>query len=678
MRPSPWRGLFAVPTDPHQFEHCPLSTAPALHYRPEIDGLRALAVIPVVLFHAGLGFPGGFAGVDVFFVISGYLITAQIMRDLHAGTFSMLTFWERRARRILPASIVLVVAVLVAGAWVLTPADTTALGDSAQAQARFAANLYFRRSLDYFSGGGDDKPLLHMWSLAVEEQFYAVAPFLLLLLFTLRRRFGWGSIPWVIAAAILGSLGYCVWKLAGDPQAAFYLLPSRAWEMLVGAWVAAGPRAPFSSSSSIGRSLALTGIAGILAAYFFYDKSTRFPGMAALLPALGTALYIWASSSPPSETARSRLDVVRWLSRREVVFVGLISYSLYLWHWPLFAFSNYWQIFAHAPWLRWAMPLIAVLLAYLSWRFVEIPFRRRRWLPGRTGMLVASGAAIFAVYVAGYGIERSNGFAVLLTGEWDQITHERRDRLRWDKKTQPLQLADVQAGRYLRFAPPEETPRQLFVWGDSLAGTALPGIVAVAARHRVTVLAAWHGATPPAIGYVDSSAWSLGKHSPEYNRRIMDYIRDNRVQDVLLVGLWRYYLNESEKSGSAGVFADELVEVVKRLSDAGCRAWIMLDWPTYKMNVERLVFGHRYLGIEPKPFAPTPAQHHAETQTMRGLIPRLEQAGARVIDPAPFFLNQDASGYEYEADGHPLYFDEHHLSIRGADRLAPGLETIFE
>jgi hypothetical protein len=448
--------------------------------------------------------------------------------------------------------------------------------------------------------------------------------------------------------------------------------------MLTGAWIAVGPRPTFASSSRLGRSLALTGIAGILAAYFLYDNTTRFPGAAALLPALGTALYIWASSNPSPEPSASRLDPVRWLSRREVVFVGLISYSLYLWHWPLFAFSHYWQIFVQAPWLRFALPVIAVLLAYLSWKFVETPFRKKRWLPGRSGMLMASGAALVIVGLAAYGVERTHGLSGRLSGELANITLERKDRQRWERITQPLKLADVQAGRYLRFAPPEATPRQLFVWGDSLAGTALPGIVRIAARHRVTVLAAWHGATPPTIDYVDSSVWSLGKESPPYNRTILDYIRAQQIPDVLLIGLWSYYHSEAARHGAAEKFSDELVEVAKRLSEAGCRPWVMLDWPVYRMNVERLVFGQRYLGLTAQPFVPSAAQHHERTLAMRSLIPRLEQAGARIIDPAPYFLKPDTSGYEYESGGYPLYSDEHHLSVRGADRLAPGLETIFE
>ena len=218
---------------------------PHLRYRPEVDGLRAIAVMAVVLFHAGICLHGGFIGVDVFYVISGYLITALIARDLARGTFTLVGFWERRARRILPALIVVVLATLIAGGLLLLPADFVHLGKSAIAQAFFAANIYFCRNMGYFAAGTNQMPLLQTWSLAVEEQFYLFMPWLLMGLFyfpALRRR---RSLVTILAIVAGLSFVTSVYVVATQPTKAFYLLPSRAWELLLGAIIAVSPPAFF-------------------------------------------------------------------------------------------------------------------------------------------------------------------------------------------------------------------------------------------------------------------------------------------------------------------------------------------------------------------------------------------------------------------------------------------------
>ena len=260
-------------------------------YRPEIDGLRALAILPVVLFHLHVaGFAGGYVGVDVFFVISGYLITSLIQQELDRGEFSFVRFWERRARRILPALTVVVLFSLAAGWFILTPTDLDNLGASAFAQSLFGSNVLFWLQAGYFEPGAGSKPLLHSWSLAVEEQFYLCFPFMLVLLGMVGRI----SRVRLIAGFLLLSLVLSVYGVADHPTAAFYLLPTRAWELLLGAVLALAPglASRVSSADRWNEILSWLGLAAIAVAVFGYHAETPFPGLAALLPCLGTAAII--------------------------------------------------------------------------------------------------------------------------------------------------------------------------------------------------------------------------------------------------------------------------------------------------------------------------------------------------------------------------------------------------
>jgi peptidoglycan/LPS O-acetylase OafA/YrhL len=377
-----------------------------MKYRPEIDGLRALAVLPVMLFHARIpGFDGGFVGVDVFFVISGYLITSIIRSDLEKDRFSIITFYERRARRILPA-LFLVVACCLPAAWFwLWPNDLKAFSESVAAVALFSSNVLFLHQSGYFDTA-EIKPLLHTWSLAVEEQFYVLFPLLLFLAWRYARKW---LVP-SIAVIALSSLLLADWGSVENPEATFFLLPTRAWELALGAWVAF--HLAKSSQPKVGRRAAevisAAGLAAVVGAVFWLDESTPFPGRYALLPACGTALVILFAS--PGTIVR------RYLGSKPLVAVGLISYSAYLWHQPILSFA---RELSSEP-LGRAVPLalvgLSLGLAYLSWKYVEIPFRdRTRFTRRQVFTLAAMGSVIFF----GLGIvgHQANGFADRLTPE---------------------------------------------------------------------------------------------------------------------------------------------------------------------------------------------------------------------------------------------------------------------
>lgn len=297
-------------------------------YRPDVDGLRAGAVLAVILFHAGLGFSGGYIGVDVFFVISGFLITSLIVSDLQEGKFRLANFWERRARRIIPALAVVVLGTLIAGWFLLLPREYAALGKSAACQSVFGANFYFYRTTlgGYFAGVADEMPLLHTWSLAVEEQFYLIVPLTFAAVFRFPRLRTRRVLLALFGAGILVSFLASLYGVAHYRIAAFYLLPTRAWELLVGSALAIFPLTWMTKHRPTREILSFVGLAGILVPCWFYTGKTPFPGLAALPPCLGTALIIWSNSPLGHATVPTSLS--RLLATRPVVFVGLISSSI--------------------------------------------------------------------------------------------------------------------------------------------------------------------------------------------------------------------------------------------------------------------------------------------------------------------------------------------------------------
>jgi peptidoglycan/LPS O-acetylase OafA/YrhL len=335
-----------------------------LKYRAEIDGLRAFAVLPVILFHAGFElFSGGFIGVDVFFVISGYLITSIIIEDIESKRFSIVDFYERRARRILPALSVVVFFTAVVGWLILNPIELYNFGNAMLGVATFTSNIVFWKSQGYFDESAELNPLLHTWSLAVEEQYYVFFPIFLIMAW----RFGRSTVFWTIVVFTFVSLALSEWGWRNSPAANFYLAPTRAWELF------AGSIATFIVQKRGVRAndfLSLFGLAAVLFSIFAYSESTPFPSVYALVPVIGVVLLILFAGQ---NTLAAKL-----LSTKLFVGIGLVSYSAYLWHQPLFAFFRKENdaISIPAP-MAFLLVFLTLLLGYLSWRYVEAPFRNR-------------------------------------------------------------------------------------------------------------------------------------------------------------------------------------------------------------------------------------------------------------------------------------------------------------
>ena len=335
-----------------------------MKYRAEIDGLRALAVVPVILYHAGFElFSGGFVGVDVFFVISGYLITTILIEDIENKRFSIVNFYERRARRILPALFfVMLVCIPFAWMWML-PSQIKDFSQSLVAMSLFASNILFWRESGYFDAATKEKPLLHTWSLAVEEQYYVLFPIFLILAW----RFGKNRVFWMIVVMAAISLLLSEWGWRNRASANFYLAPTRAWELFAGSIAAFIVQ---KQGVQTNNSLALVGLAAIVFSIFHFDESTPFPSVYALVPVLGVVLLVLYADK---ETFAAKL-----LSNKVFVGFGLISYSAYLWHQPLFAFARIRSFENPSLLLMSALSIFSIVLAYFSWRFIEKPFRNNK------------------------------------------------------------------------------------------------------------------------------------------------------------------------------------------------------------------------------------------------------------------------------------------------------------
>lgn len=622
-------------------------------YRPEIDGLRAVAVLPVVCYHAKLGFTGGFVGVDVFFVISGFLITSLIHKELVAGTFDLTTFWTRRVRRLLPALSAVVVAVLVAGWFTYLPENFASLGEATAAQAVLLSNFYADRHTDYFAAAPDTLPLLHFWSLAVEEQFYLVYPLALLLLARSRR-----LSVWFRACAFVFALSL-VLSVVGShvrPIATFYLLPARAWELLLGALVVAVPNRNHVSPllSEMGGIMGL-----VLIAYpaLFYSSETLFPGLSALPPCLGAALIILTNRNKPNFAGKT-------LSLRPLVFVGLISYSLYLWHWPLLCFVNYISTKIPGVGTRMGYVLLSVIIAALSWKYIEVPFRRPAVLKSSIRPLVFAATVLSIFLAAGLLIARAEGFPSRFSSEslrYAEFAHERAF-------LNEIDVAKAKAGQF----PPLGTddlsrPIDVLVWGDSHAMALTPVIDSLCRQLSLRGVEATHSSTPPVLDYVCPSG--LKNHAPAFAETVVAFVAKEQIKTVILAAKWESYVTREH-------FDDALISTVETLTKLGVRVVVCKQVPRPRFDVPRHAALLSRAGGDPEKTRFSLRKGLEQTAHTHPVFDRITTLGAVLLDPYPCFVAEDGQ-YRVVKDGHPLFCDDHHLSVSGAMQLSPLFDPVL-
>ena len=498
-------------------------------YRPDIDGLRAIAVLSVLIHHLNEPLlPGGFVGVDIFFVISGFLITAQVHAEAREGPFSIRQFYKRRINRIVPALFTVVAACLAAGAFLLSPADLLLLARSAVYASIGLSNVFFWREYgNYFAGNAREAPLLHTWSLGIEEQFYVIWPLLVLLLARTRPRLT------VILVAALTVASIALSEVAAGlfASASYYLLPTRFFELMIGGLLALSIAAIRPRSQPQARLGLIAGLLIVGGSLLLLSRSSVFPGVNAMWPCLGTALLIWAGSGQGLPT--------RLLTNRPLVFLGLISYSLYLWHWPVIAFLAYLD---HPIGLAAGIAAAAasILLAWLSWKYIEVPMRRSgvqlqfpRVFTLRFLFPVVALLSVLAATNYGRGFPQRFDPRV---AELERMTLARPEEARRGCHV-PTALYRTPPHPDCRLGAVMAVPDGILI-GDSYANH-FTGMIDVMAKDAgLAFMDYTMDACPPIRGYEPEGARAYAEKCLLRNEAIYQMIRTNRYRQVILAANW--------------------------------------------------------------------------------------------------------------------------------------------
>lgn len=620
-----------------------------MKYRPDIDGLRAVAVMSVVLYHAGLGCPGGYVGVDIFFVISGFLIAQVLVQKIQAGTFSYADFWERRARRLLPALALTLLVTALAGSVFLLPEDLTDLGKSLLSQPLLSVNVYFCRAVKagYFGDIPEIRPSLHTWSLAVEEQFYLLFPALLLLLYRIRGQRGVAP-----GLAFLGalSLALCIILTRARPILSFFLLPTRAWELILGALLTLEWDRLRSLSASTRSIAAQVGALFLVSSIALFSDETPFPGSAALVPCIGTALLIlsYAPERPSWCHRLLTLPVVTW--------VGLMSYSVYLWHWPLYAFSKY-VLLDLRQGQRCLFVFVTCAMGFLSWKFVEQPVRQKRVFKTRASLAsLAITTFVFCLF-SGCAFLMRNGYPErwpVQAIRWAEARNSRAELQVDGVRTLPQRFGHVAKG----------SPASFLLWGDSHAMALRPALERLATKNNISGIQVTRSATPPLFG---AYLYKGQLKRDSWGTLIEQVVKTHRLQSVILGAYWNKY--------SGPDFAAEVRNTVQILSEWGITDfWLVRDNPDFPCDAPRGLamlarFGPGMVDIQ-RSYSDYLQRNKNFDLALDGMRDRV-----RVIDlPSKLFVNGEA----ILTDGqHCLYHDFHHLSIEGSYFVQDLFEPVF-
>lgn len=642
----------------------------SLKYRADIDGLRTLAVVPVILFHAGASWlPGGFVGVDIFFVISGYLISAIILREVQAGQFSFLSFYERRLRRIIPALLVMVLATVFLFQIIALPDQAKSAAESGIAALLSVSNFYFWGESGYFAPASEFMPLLHTWSLAVEEQFYLIFPVILIALWKFRL-----PIRWALGLGLLVAFFVGLWLSWNKPSVAYYLLPARAWELAIGAVIAAGA-VPAIRWEILRQIVSALGVGMILYSLVYVRSDMIFPGWVAIIPCVGAAMVIHAGG----ETWIAR----RVLASRLFVLIGLMSYSLYLWHWPVLAAFRIGSASIHLDSWVTALAIVATfVLAWLSWRYVERPFRDRKKLSAGRMLGLLGGGAVTTLVVAILSIT-TNGFP-------SRLEEPARIALAASQDVDPLRvpcqgLASRAGCRFGNI----DSPVSYAIVGDSHAAAIRPAVEASGIMGDAGGTLYWMGACP----MLDDA--HLQNHPDkakcaEFKSSVWAAIKaDENIDTIILAGRWSFQMTGwmPESGGSnrtwlldkesltpsieenSKVLARSLDRTLDRLSALGLKVIVVGAVPEPGFDVPRTVALARHSGLEvPRGILRTTVEARAGLTDafLSGILQGREEV--RFVSIWEAFCG--SAWCDIERNGVPIYYDDDHLSHAGAVMVA--------
>jgi len=655
-------------------------------YRPDIDGLRAIAVTAVVLFHAGLGWlPGGFAGVDIFFVISGFLIGGIVHREIADRRFSFAAFYARRARRILPALIAVSLVTLGSGLLILGPGELARFAISAVAALLGVSNVWFFHTTDYFTPSAALEPFLMTWSLGIEEQFYLLLPPLLLAL----HRWSGRSALWAVLAITCLSLLLGLLATPIEPVASFYLLPMRAWELGIGVSLAIAYRAGLRIPTAIQQWIAIAGLVAIAASLRLFDEQIPFPGYAALLPTVGTAMMI---ATPESGINR------HLLGSRPLIAIGLTSYSWYLWHWPPLAFLRIAAAGPVPPLLLAATAIGSIVPAYCCWRWIELPWRHPR--QGRTnpatlrryGIVLALCLALFGGVALSDGIPDRAG-----------ASSRRIESIITASRSPCLTGYGVDRPNATPFCAPPGNGPLIALLGDSHASALGDPLRQDARAHGYGLIQMTAGSCPPLLG----ATLRLREH-PGASRACADFniaaiekaARDPRIKIVVLTAFWQSPFTAHAIAIGDGVIpadgasADSSSEIelraalgrtLTRLRDAGKKVVLLGDVPWLQFDPARHVWAQalplrgaleRYAAPGLSEMAGSVDDRFFEPLADRGSV--IVADGARAVPGTRFVPLRDLLCPNDRCrtdDGEvPFFIDQQHLSRSGADYVVRRLD----
>jgi len=620
-----------------------------LGYRPELDGLRAVAVVSVFLCHLGMTpFSGGYVGVDVFFVLSGFLITQIIAADLRAGRFSLANFYERRIRRIVPALVFVCAFSTVAAVAVLLPNELKAYAASLLAAALSVSNVWFSSMTGYFDPAAATQPLLHTWSLGVEEQFYVAFPLLLALAYRLGQR----GVSLFVCGALVISLAMSIALTPDNHRSSYFLIHTRAWELLLGSVIALG-LIPAPVRTWQRESASTIGLLAIAVAVVCFGEKTPFPGYAAVLPCLGAALIIWAGGTTL---------VARGLSFAPIVFVGLISYSLYLWHWPLIVFAKLLLVQPFTPFQQLTLIAVATAFSILTWRFVETPFRRRSGtMSSRKAVFAGGGLSLGALAIAAAMLVGVQGMPNRFPSEILSIAAAAQDA---NPKRAKCHFDGTLAGDFDKScvlgAP---VAPATIVYGDSHGAELAAALGALAEFRNESVRELTASSCPPSIGFAHPGRPECAAYNAKTLKHLVALPPTTIVIATNAVAWTHEYSAE---------FLRGLEQALHALSSAGHRVIVFGQVPPHpnQLPVPATLARQAMLGTKPETYAFRPDMNALRKldATLAGLA---SAAGATYISLLPTLCNENEC--KAAIDGAVLYFDDNHLTVAGEKLIAAKL-----
>lgn len=666
-----------------------------MNYRREIDGLRALAVLPVLLFHAGFQpFSGGYVGVDIFFVISGYLITSIIIAELNTGNFSITKFYERRARRILPA-LFLVMFACLPFAWIWTsPSALEGFSKSLVAVSLFLSNILFWKEAGYFATANELKPLLHTWSLALEEQYYVLFPIFMMLAWRFKKRWLAG----ILFATAIASLVLSQWTLTRFAAVSFYLLPTRGWELLIGAMAAFylfyktnTDKTNIDKSGQLHQAASLLGLLLIIYSVFAFDKLTAFPGINALPPTIG-AMLIVLFATPDT-------FVGKLLGSKMAVGIGLISYSTYLWHQPLFSFARYGSLQQPSKLMFLLLIIVSLLLAFLTWKFVETPFRdktkisrKQIFMCGAIGSLFFIVVGLVSIFNKGFdarfnmpaSLKSSFGLTAKAHGCFDKPNLA-------TNKDWLCELGTKSSGN--------ETKPDFVVFGDSHSKSMFDAFDEAAAKTNTKGVYTGQSYCAPFLGVTIFRPDLVQADCHLVNERVFAYTKANKIRKIFLIGRWTIYTDggyyETEatwiglsisslktKAASRQAFKLGLKKTVEAYANIGTQVFIVMQVPQQMLGVQDLyykIYPNTIIANDKQKIAKNvyelsvDKQKHLKLQSFVNLLfkqQELAQTQAGQLNLVNFDdIFCDDKKCLIGTDKVSFYFDNNHLSTAGGKML---------